>query len=148
MFRKKPKHTFTGFTVTLHVRAGTFLPVTAGDPQNHVMHAESGEITPQAADRINACLVDGKAIDPEKLVTLDEALGEYHRTAAKELGDEVLLVALNASSETAHFDLPAAPGADWVPVFGTSPEDSSDGPPVAHVGSIAGRVWTRHVVRD
>lgn len=41
-------------TITLHVGAGTFLPVTADDTRDHVMHAEWGEITPEQAARINA----------------------------------------------------------------------------------------------
>ncbi len=40
--------------VTLHVGAGTFLPVTAEDPRDHRMHAEWGEITEAAATAINA----------------------------------------------------------------------------------------------
>ncbi|MGR3484731.1 MAG: tRNA preQ1(34) S-adenosylmethionine ribosyltransferase-isomerase QueA [Paracoccaceae bacterium] len=40
--------------VTLHVGAGTFLPVTVDDVADHVMHAETGEITPQAAAEIAA----------------------------------------------------------------------------------------------
>lgn len=39
--------------VTLHVGAGTFLPVRADDTDDHEMHAEWGEITPDAASRIN-----------------------------------------------------------------------------------------------
>ena len=41
-------------TVTLHVGAGTFLPVRTDDIAQHHMHAERGEITPQAAAAINA----------------------------------------------------------------------------------------------
>ncbi len=40
-------------TVTLHVGAGTFLPMRDG-PDAHRMHAERGEITPEAATAINA----------------------------------------------------------------------------------------------
>ena len=40
--------------VTLHVGAGTFLPVTAEDPREHRMHAEWGEIGAKAAEAINA----------------------------------------------------------------------------------------------
>lgn len=40
--------------VTLHVGAGTFLPVRGDDVTGHRMHAERGEITPEAAERINA----------------------------------------------------------------------------------------------
>ncbi len=39
--------------VTLHVGAGTFLPVRTDDLSAHRMHGERGEITAQAADRIN-----------------------------------------------------------------------------------------------
>ncbi len=41
-------------TVTLHVGAGTFLPVRTDDVLQHRMHAERGEITPDAAAAINA----------------------------------------------------------------------------------------------
>ena len=41
-------------TVTLHVGAGTFLPVRTDDVSTHRMHAERGTITPRAADAINA----------------------------------------------------------------------------------------------
>ena len=44
------KHT----TITLHVGAGTFLPVKVEDTKDHVMHAEWGEITPRTAKIINA----------------------------------------------------------------------------------------------
>ncbi len=38
--------------VTLHVGAGTFLPVKVDDIREHKMHAEWGEVTPQAAEEI------------------------------------------------------------------------------------------------
>ena len=41
-------------TVTLHVGAGTFLPVREDDVSQHRIHAERGEITPVAAAAINA----------------------------------------------------------------------------------------------
>jgi S-adenosylmethionine:tRNA ribosyltransferase-isomerase len=41
-------------TVTLHVGAGTFLPVRTDDVTQHRMHAERGEITQPAAAAINA----------------------------------------------------------------------------------------------
>lgn len=40
--------------VTLHVGAGTFLPVKTDDTEQHKMHAEWGEIGPQAAEAVNA----------------------------------------------------------------------------------------------
>ena len=41
-------------TLTLHVGAGTFLPVKAEDTEDHAMHAEWGRIEPAAAERLNA----------------------------------------------------------------------------------------------
>ncbi len=39
--------------VTLHVGAGTFLPVRVDDTSDHVMHAEWGEVTQPTADALN-----------------------------------------------------------------------------------------------
>ncbi len=41
-------------TLTLHVGAGTFLPVKVDDTADHVMHAEWGEISADVAARLNA----------------------------------------------------------------------------------------------
>ncbi len=49
-------------TLTLHVGAGTFLPVTADDVGDHRMHSEYGEISEAAADRINRARVSGRPI--------------------------------------------------------------------------------------
>ena len=48
--------------VTLHVGAGTFLPVKADYIKDHVMHAEWGEVTPAAADAINKARYEGRRI--------------------------------------------------------------------------------------
>ncbi len=45
--------------LTLHVGAGTFLPVKAEDIQDHRMHAEWGEITPGVAQKLNAVRASG-----------------------------------------------------------------------------------------
>lgn len=45
--------------VTLHVGAGTFLPMKADDTRDHQMHAEWGEVTADVADRINAARAKG-----------------------------------------------------------------------------------------
>ncbi|MEL6112744.1 MAG: tRNA preQ1(34) S-adenosylmethionine ribosyltransferase-isomerase QueA [Pseudomonadota bacterium] len=45
--------------ITLHVGAGTFLPVTADDVADHKMHAEWGQITPDQAARINSVRAAG-----------------------------------------------------------------------------------------
>jgi S-adenosylmethionine:tRNA ribosyltransferase-isomerase len=49
-------------TVTLHVGAGTFLPVTVEDVRDHKMHAEYGEVDEETAGRINAARVAGRPI--------------------------------------------------------------------------------------
>ncbi|MCM2504294.1 tRNA preQ1(34) S-adenosylmethionine ribosyltransferase-isomerase QueA [Aureimonas altamirensis] len=48
--------------VTLHVGAGTFLPVKADDTTQHRMHAEIGEIDAATADRLNAVRIEGRRI--------------------------------------------------------------------------------------
>lgn len=50
--------------VTLHVGAGTFLPVKVDDIRDHKMHAERGEITVQAAAEIAATKATGGRIIP------------------------------------------------------------------------------------
>src|SRR3954470_15705398 len=46
-------------TLTLHVGAGTFLPVKAEDTAEHKMHAEWGRIDAATADRLNAARAAG-----------------------------------------------------------------------------------------
>jgi S-adenosylmethionine:tRNA ribosyltransferase-isomerase len=46
-------------TLTLHVGAGTFLPVKADDTADHKMHAEWGRIDAATADRLNAVRASG-----------------------------------------------------------------------------------------
>lgn len=48
--------------VTLHVGAGTFLPVKTDNVDEHRMHAEWGEITPATRDRILAAKAAGRRI--------------------------------------------------------------------------------------
>lgn len=45
--------------VTLHVGAGTFLPVKADDTDDHVMHAEIGEVSEETAQALNAVKARG-----------------------------------------------------------------------------------------
>lgn len=73
--------------VTLHVGAGTFLPVKAEDTGDHVMHAEWGQITAQAAARINAVrAVGGRivAVGTTALRILETAADKDGRMAAFE----------------------------------------------------------------
>jgi S-adenosylmethionine:tRNA ribosyltransferase-isomerase len=48
--------------VTLHVGAGTFLPVKAEDTAGHRMHAEWGEVSPETAAALNAVRAAGGRI--------------------------------------------------------------------------------------
>lgn len=48
--------------VTLHVGAGTFLPVKVDDTIDHLMHAEWGEVSQDVADRVNATIAAGGRI--------------------------------------------------------------------------------------
>ena len=59
-------------TVTLHVGAGTFLPMR-GSPDQHVMHAERGEITEAAATAIRAAAGRVVAVGTTTLRLLESA---------------------------------------------------------------------------
>lgn len=48
--------------LTLHVGAGTFLPVKADDTKDHKMHAEYGIITPEACAVINKAKREGRRV--------------------------------------------------------------------------------------
>lgn len=66
-------------TVTLHVGAGTFLPVKAEDTAEHKMHAEWGEITAETADALNRARAGGGrivAIGTTALRLLESAAAE------------------------------------------------------------------------
>ncbi len=66
-------------TLTLHVGAGTFLPVKAEDTDDHAMHAEWGRIEPETAERLNAVRGAGGrviAVGTTSLRLLESATGE------------------------------------------------------------------------
>jgi S-adenosylmethionine:tRNA ribosyltransferase-isomerase len=74
-------------TVTLHVGAGTFLPVTVEDVSEHRMHAEYGEVDADTAARINAARADGRPVVSigttalrvlESAVDADGKIREFH----------------------------------------------------------------------
>ena len=48
--------------LTLHVGAGTFLPVKAEDTADHRMHSEIGRVTVESAERLNAARREGRRI--------------------------------------------------------------------------------------
>ncbi len=71
--------------VTLHVGAGTFLPVSSEDTDDHVMHAEWGEIEPAVADRLNAARAAGGrviAVGTTALRLLESAVDDQGRVRA------------------------------------------------------------------
>jgi S-adenosylmethionine:tRNA ribosyltransferase-isomerase len=62
--------------MTLHVGAGTFLPVTAEDTASHVMHAERAVLDAETARRLNAAHAAGGricAVGSTSLRTLESA---------------------------------------------------------------------------
>ncbi|MEY3986119.1 MAG: hypothetical protein RLZ59_1564 [Pseudomonadota bacterium] len=66
-------------TLTLHVGAGTFLPVKADDTKDHQMHAEWGRIDAATADRLNAMRAGGGrviAVGTTSLRLLESAAGD------------------------------------------------------------------------
>ncbi len=66
-------------TLTLHVGAGTFLPVKADDTDDHAMHAEWGRIDATTADRLNAVRARGGriiAVGTTSLRLIESATGE------------------------------------------------------------------------
>jgi len=66
-------------TLTLHVGAGTFLPVKVDSTQDHVMHAEWGEINAETAARLNGVRASGGrviAVGTTSLRLLESAAGE------------------------------------------------------------------------
>ncbi len=66
-------------TLTLHVGAGTFLPVKAQDTVDHQMHAEWGRIDAGMAERLNAVRTRGNrviSVGTTSLRLLESATGE------------------------------------------------------------------------
>ena len=66
-------------TLTLHVGAGTFLPVKVDDTADHKMHAEWGRIDAATADRLNAARATGGrliAVGTTSLRLLESAAGD------------------------------------------------------------------------
>ncbi len=67
-------------TVTLHVGAGTFLPVKTDDTADHTMHAEYGVVTEATAAALNAARAAGGrivAVGSTSLRLLESAADEH-----------------------------------------------------------------------
>lgn len=81
-------------TLTLHVGAGTFLPVRAEDTAGHKMHSEWGRIEPWTADRLNRARASGGrliAVGTTSLRLLESAAGEEGKILPFE-GDTAIFI--------------------------------------------------------
>jgi len=66
--------------VTLHVGAGTFLPVKSDDTEGHTMHAEFGVVPAETADTLNGYRAEGGrviAVGSTALRLLESAVDEH-----------------------------------------------------------------------
>ena len=81
-------------TLTLHVGAGTFLPVKSERVADHVMHAEWGRIGAETAERLNSARAAGGrliAVGTTSLRLLESAAGEDGTIAPFE-GDTAIFI--------------------------------------------------------
>ena len=80
--------------VTLHVGAGTFLPVRVEDVRTHKMHTERGVITAQTAARLNAARTAGGRIIPVGTTALRllESAGNENGTVQAFSGDTDIFI--------------------------------------------------------
>jgi S-adenosylmethionine:tRNA ribosyltransferase-isomerase len=81
-------------TLTLHVGAGTFLPVKAEDTAGHRMHSEWGRIDQPTADRLNAARDAGGrliAVGTTSLRLIESAAGDDGRIQPFE-GDTAIFI--------------------------------------------------------
>lgn len=72
--------------LTLHVGAGTFLPVKSEDTDDHKMHAERYSISAETADMINTAKAEGRrivAVGTTSLRALESSVDELGRLQAK-----------------------------------------------------------------
>ena len=81
-------------TLTLHVGAGTFLPVKSDTVAGHRMHAEWGRIDRATADRLNAARTAGGRIIPVGTTSLRllESAAQDNGTIASFEGDTAIFI--------------------------------------------------------
>ena len=85
LFEKLDKKGIERRFVTLHVGAGTFLPVKADDTSDHLMHYETGHIDAATAAALNAAKARGNkiiSVGTTSLRLLESAASEEGRLAA------------------------------------------------------------------
>src|SRR6201999_3373579 len=78
--------------ITLHVGAGTFLPVKADDTAEHKMHSEWGTISPETAETLNTARARGGrvvAVGTTSMRLLESAAAE--NGAIKPFSDETAI---------------------------------------------------------
>ena len=66
--------------ITLHIGLGTFRPVKVEDTDNHVMHSEEYEITPEVAEKLNKAKTEHRriiAIGTTSVRTLEANMQEF-----------------------------------------------------------------------
>lgn len=81
-------------TLTLHVGAGTFLPVKSDDTASHRMHSEWGRIDPATAGRLNAARSNGGrliAVGTTSLRLIESAADEHGQIQPFE-GDTAIFI--------------------------------------------------------
>jgi S-adenosylmethionine:tRNA ribosyltransferase-isomerase len=80
--------------VTLHVGAGTFLPVKADDTDAHKMHPEWREISPATAEAINRAKAEARrviAVGTTALRSLESGADERGRVSAQSGGTDIFI---------------------------------------------------------
>lgn len=80
--------------VTLHVGAGTFLPVKVDDTTQHKMHAEWREISPKTADAVNRAKAEGRrviAMGTTALRSLESAADKHGRVQAQRGATDIFI---------------------------------------------------------
>ena len=95
VLRKLADHGVGFAHVTLHVGAGTFLPVKTDDISQHKMHSEWGQISQKAADQINAAKAAGGRIIPvgTTALRLIETAAREDGTVPSWVGDTDIFIA-------------------------------------------------------
>ncbi len=94
LFRRLDERGIARQFVTLHVGAGTFLPVKAEDTHEHRMHAEWGTVSEETAAALNAARARGGrivAVGTTSLRLLESAAGEDGRLRPFE-GDTAIFI--------------------------------------------------------
>ena len=129
--------------VTLHVGAGTFLPVKTEDLADHRMHAEWGEVDAATADRLNAVRQAGGLIvcvGTTSLRLLESSTGEVG-TIRPFLGDTAIFITPGYAFRAAdglitNFHLPRSTLFMLVSAFGRRPGDHARGLRPRHRGGL------------